>query len=161
MPVWKVRKAIPVWSWWPVLFAYLIIDICASFNLYGLIYLFDLCLCQQQFTMSSHFIFTKRSLIGQLFLYAWANLFSVLQSFMAQSELNNTVEQCCFVYTSYQKTLTQLRSCLRGLSYDRDIFEWCGCFRQYSNRSMSTNQSPWKSVQYKIHPQISSCVMRP
>ena len=69
------------------------------------------------------FSFTKRSLIGQLFLYAWDNLFSVLQSFMAQSELKSTVEQCCFVYASYQKTLTQLRSCLRGLSYDRDIFE--------------------------------------
>ena len=44
--------------------------------------------------------FCLNEVTGQLFLFAWAYLISVLQSFMAQSKLNNTVEQCRFVYTS-------------------------------------------------------------
>ena len=46
----------------------------------------------------------------------------LIQGYLTKSNLINNVERCKFAYTSYKKILIQLKSFLRGLSYDDTIF---------------------------------------
>ena len=46
----------------------------------------------------------------------------LIQGYLTKSNLINNVERCKFAYTSYEKILIQLKSFLRGLSYDGIIF---------------------------------------
>ena len=46
----------------------------------------------------------------------------LIQGYLTKSNLINNVERCKFAYTSYKKILIQLKSFLRGLSYDGTIF---------------------------------------
>ena len=46
----------------------------------------------------------------------------LIQGYLTKSNLINNVEQCKFAYTNYKKILIQLKSFLRGLSYDDTIF---------------------------------------
>ena len=46
----------------------------------------------------------------------------LIQGYLTKSNLINNVERYKFAYTSYKKILIQLKSFLRGLSYDDTIF---------------------------------------
>ena len=46
----------------------------------------------------------------------------LIQGYLTKSNLINNVERCKFAYTSYEKILIQIKSFLRGLSYDDTIF---------------------------------------
>ena len=46
----------------------------------------------------------------------------LIQGYLTKVNLINNVERCKFAYTSYEKILTQIRSFLRGLTYDKIIF---------------------------------------
>ena len=46
----------------------------------------------------------------------------LIQGYLTKSNLNKRVDRCHFAYTSYQKILIQLKSFLRGLPYDENIF---------------------------------------
>ena len=42
----------------------------------------------------------------------------LIQAYLTKADMSNKVNQCKFAYTTYQKTLTELRSYLRGAPYD-------------------------------------------
>ena len=46
----------------------------------------------------------------------------MIQAYLTKSELNKMVDRCRFAYTSYEKVLVQLKSFLRGLPYDENMF---------------------------------------
>ena len=46
----------------------------------------------------------------------------IIQAYLTKSDLNKKVDRCRFAFTSYDKILMQLRSFLRGLSYDESNF---------------------------------------
>ena len=46
----------------------------------------------------------------------------LIQGYLTKSNLINNVERCKFAYISYEKILIQIKSFLRGLSYDEIIF---------------------------------------
>ena len=46
----------------------------------------------------------------------------LIQGYLTKVNLIDNVERCKFAYTSYEKILTQIRSFLRGLAYDKIIF---------------------------------------
>ena len=46
----------------------------------------------------------------------------LIQGYLTKSNLINNVERCKFAYTSYEKILIQIKSFLRGSSYDGMIF---------------------------------------
>ena len=46
----------------------------------------------------------------------------LMQTYLTKADMPNTVNQCKFAYTTYQKTLTELRSYLRGAPYDETVF---------------------------------------
>ena len=46
----------------------------------------------------------------------------LIQGYLTKSDLDNRVDRCRFAYTSYQKICVQLKSCLRGLPYDINMF---------------------------------------
>ena len=46
----------------------------------------------------------------------------MVQAYLTKSNLNKRVDRCRFAYTSYEKILVQLKSFLRGLPYDENIF---------------------------------------
>ena len=46
----------------------------------------------------------------------------IIQAYLTKSDLNKRVDRCKFAYTSYEKVLVQLKSFLRGLPYDENMF---------------------------------------
>ena len=46
----------------------------------------------------------------------------MIQAYLTKSDLNKRVNRCRFAYTTYEKILVQLKSFLRGLPYDKNIF---------------------------------------
>ena len=46
----------------------------------------------------------------------------LMQAYHTKTDMLNKVNQCTFAYTSYQKTLTEIRTYLRGASYDEAVF---------------------------------------
>ena len=46
----------------------------------------------------------------------------MIQAYLTKSDLNKRVDRCRFAYTSYEKVLVQLKSFLRGLPYDENMF---------------------------------------
>ena len=46
----------------------------------------------------------------------------MIQAYLTKSDLNKRVDRCRFAYTTYEKILVQLKSFLRGLPYDENIF---------------------------------------
>ena len=46
----------------------------------------------------------------------------LIQGYLTKSDLYNSLDRCRFACTSYKKILIQLKSFLRGLSYDESIF---------------------------------------
>ena len=77
--------------------------------------------------MSSIGLTTVGSIVGGVMLNpiiigAVAGPGILIQSYLTKSNLSNRVDRCRFTYTSYEKILVQLRSFLRGLSYDENIF---------------------------------------
>ena len=46
----------------------------------------------------------------------------IIQGYLTKSDLRQRVERCRFAYTSYEKILVQLKSFLRGLPYDENVF---------------------------------------
>ena len=46
----------------------------------------------------------------------------MIQAYLTKSDLNRRVDKCRFAYTTYEKILVQLKSYLRGLQYDENIF---------------------------------------
>ena len=46
----------------------------------------------------------------------------LMQAYHTKTDMSNKVNQCKFAYTSYQKTLTEIRTYLRGASYDEAVF---------------------------------------
>ena len=46
----------------------------------------------------------------------------MIQAYLTKSDLNKKVDRCRFAYTSYEKVLVQIKSCLRGLPYDENMF---------------------------------------
>ena len=46
----------------------------------------------------------------------------IIQGYLTKSNLINNVELCKFAYVSYEKILVQLRSFLRGLPYNNNLF---------------------------------------
>ena len=46
----------------------------------------------------------------------------MIQAYLTKSDLNKRVDRCRFAYTSYEKVLVQLKSFLRGLPYDKNMF---------------------------------------
>ena len=46
----------------------------------------------------------------------------MIQAYLTKSDLNRRVDRCRFAYTSYEKVLVQIKSFLRGLSYNEDMF---------------------------------------
>ena len=46
----------------------------------------------------------------------------MVQAYLTKTDLNKRVNKCKFAYTSYNKVLIQLKSFLRGLPYDENIF---------------------------------------
>jgi len=45
----------------------------------------------------------------------------LMQAYLTKADMPNKVNQCKFAYTTYQKTLTELRSYLRGAPYDETV----------------------------------------
>ena len=77
--------------------------------------------------MSSIGLTTVGSIVGgvtfnPIIIGAVAGLGILIQAYLTKSNLSNRVDRCRFAYTSYEKILVQLRSFLRGLSYDENIF---------------------------------------
>ena len=46
----------------------------------------------------------------------------LIQGYLQKSDLDNKVDRCRFAYTSYEKICVQLKSYLRGLPYDINMF---------------------------------------
>ena len=46
----------------------------------------------------------------------------IIQGFLTKSNLIQSVDRCRFAYTTYEKILVQLKSFLRGLPYDENVF---------------------------------------
>ena len=46
----------------------------------------------------------------------------MIQAYLTKSDLNKRVDRCRFAYTTYEKILVQLKSYLRGITYNEDIF---------------------------------------
>lgn len=46
----------------------------------------------------------------------------LIQAYLTKSNITNQVEHCKFAYTTYQKILIQIKSFLRGLPCDENIF---------------------------------------
>ena len=46
----------------------------------------------------------------------------MIKGYMSNSDVSNKVKKCKFAYTSYEKVLTQIRSSLRGIPSDENIF---------------------------------------
>ena len=46
----------------------------------------------------------------------------MIQAYLTKSDLNKRVDRCKFAFTSYERTLIQLKSFLRGLPYDESNF---------------------------------------
>ena len=46
----------------------------------------------------------------------------VIQAYLTKSDLNMRVDRCRFAYTSYERILVQIKSFLRGLTYDENMF---------------------------------------
>ena len=46
----------------------------------------------------------------------------MIQAYLTKSDLNRRVDRCKFAFTSYEKVLVQLKSFLRGLPYDENMF---------------------------------------
>ena len=45
----------------------------------------------------------------------------LIQGYLSKSNIKTKTEMCRYAYTSYQKILTQLKSYLRGMTYDESI----------------------------------------
>ena len=46
----------------------------------------------------------------------------MIQAYLTKSDLNRRVDRCKFAFASYEKVLVQLKSFLRGLPYDENMF---------------------------------------
>ena len=46
----------------------------------------------------------------------------IIQGYLTKSDLMRRVDRCRFAYTAYEKILVQLKSFLRGLPYDENVF---------------------------------------
>ena len=46
----------------------------------------------------------------------------LIQGYLTKSDLDNRVDRCRFAFKTYEKILIQLKSFLRGLSYDISLF---------------------------------------
>ena len=46
----------------------------------------------------------------------------MIQAYLTKSDLNRRVDRCRFAFTSYERVLVQLKSFLRGLPYDENMF---------------------------------------
>ena len=46
----------------------------------------------------------------------------IIQGYFTKTDLDNRVDRCRFAYTTYKKILVQLKSFLRGLSYNISLF---------------------------------------
>ena len=46
----------------------------------------------------------------------------MIQAYLTKSDLNKRVSRCRFAYTTYEKILVQLKSFLRVLPYDKNMF---------------------------------------
>ena len=46
----------------------------------------------------------------------------LIQGYLSKSNIKTKTEMCRYAYTSYQKILTQLKSFLRGMTYEESIF---------------------------------------
>ena len=46
----------------------------------------------------------------------------LIQGYLTKCDLYNSLDRCRFAYTSYEKICVQLKSFLRGFSYDESIF---------------------------------------
>ena len=46
----------------------------------------------------------------------------IIQAYLAKTNLIQKIAKCRFAYTSYEKIMVQLKSYLRGMSYDINIF---------------------------------------
>ena len=46
----------------------------------------------------------------------------MIQAYLTKSDLNKRVDRCRFASATYEKILVQLKSFLRGLPYDKNIF---------------------------------------
>ena len=46
----------------------------------------------------------------------------IIQGYLAKTNLLQKISKCRFAYTSYEKIMVQLRSFIRGMPYDENIF---------------------------------------
>ena len=60
--------------------------------------------------------------LNPIIIGALAGTGIMIQAYLTKSDLNKRVDRCRFAYTTYEKILVQLKSFLRGLPYDENIF---------------------------------------
>ena len=77
--------------------------------------------------MSSIGLTTVGSIVGgvtlnPILIAAVAGPGILIQAYLTKSDLDKRVDRCRFAYTTYEKILIQLKSFLRGLPYDDNIF---------------------------------------
>ena len=60
--------------------------------------------------------------LNPIILASLSGIGIMIQAYLTKSDLNRRVDRCRFAYTSYEKVLVQLKSFLRGLPYDENMF---------------------------------------